>query len=312
MVRIFFYAVVWAGGLVFLAGCLARFLQYARAPLHLRWELYPVPHEAPERARHGGSYFEESEWWKRPAHFSLLGELKVMIPEMLFLKALWEFNRKLWYRSFPFHFGLYLLIGAAALVAGTALLSFAWPLVVIHPLGRLLHYAYTLSGALGAMLAVLGAAGLLHRRLADEELSPYTTGGDVFNLLFFLVTLLTAGAGYVFTGPEAPSMLEIVRGLLRLDTAVRVPPLLGAGLILAALLAAYIPFTHMSHFLAKYFTYHSVRWDDAPGRSSAELRRKFAEYLTYRPTWSAAHIGADGTKTWADIATANPAQGAKK
>ena len=38
-----------------------------------------------------------------------------MIPEMLLLKGLWEFNRKLWYRSFPFHFGLYILIGAAIL-----------------------------------------------------------------------------------------------------------------------------------------------------------------------------------------------------
>ena len=309
---ILFYAVLWAGGLIFLAGCLARILQYARAPLHLRWELYPVPHEAPERARHGGSYFEESEWWNRPAHFNLLGELRAMIPEMLFLKALREFNRTLWYRSFPFHFGLYLLIGSALLLGITALLSFVWPLVVIHPAGRLLHYAYTLCGAAGALLAVLGALGLLHRRLADPALSPYTTGGDIFNLLLFILTLGAAGAGYVFTGPEDPSVLEIARGLLSFDAALRVPPLLGAGLILGALLAAYIPFTHMSHFIAKYFTYHSVRWDDAPGRRSEALRRKFAEYLTYRPTWSAPHMGSDGTKTWADIATANPAQGVKK
>ena len=27
---------------------------------------------------------------------------------------------------------------------------------------------------------------------------------------------------------------------------------------------AYIPLTHMSHFVGKYFTYHAVRWDDAP------------------------------------------------
>jgi hypothetical protein len=41
------------------------------------------------------------------------------------------------------------------------------------------------------------------------------------------------------------------------------------------------------------------------------MEAKLAEYLTYRPTWAAAHVGANGKKTWADVATSNPAQGAK-
>jgi len=311
-VTIVLYVVVWAGAVVFLAGCLARALQYARAPLHLRWELYPVPHEAPERVRHGGSYFETTDWWTRPAHFNLLGELKAMAPEIVFLKGLWEFNRKLWFRSFPFHIGLYLLIGTAALLLATALASFAIPALPSSTVGIILHYIYTTAGCVGALLAVLGAAGLLHRRLADEDLAPYTTGGDIFNLLLFILTLGTVAAGYLLTVPSDPSMLEITRGVLSFDASLRVPPLLAAGLILGALLAAYIPFTHMSHFIAKYFTYHAVRWDDQPSRHNAELRRRFAEYLAYRPTWSAPHVGADGAKTWAEIAASNPAQGGKK
>jgi len=311
-VTIVLYVVVWAGAVVFLAGCLARALQYARAPLHLRWELYPVPHESPERVRHGGSYFESTDWWTRPAHFNLLGEMKVMGAEILFLKGLWEFNRKLWFRSFPFHFGLYLLIGTAALLVATALASFAFPALPQATVGVLLHYLYTTTGGLGALLTVLGAAGLLHRRLADEDLAPHTTGGDIFNLLFFILALGTAGAGYWLTAPSDPSMLEITRGLLSFDASLRLPPVLAAGLILGALLTAYIPLTHMSHFIAKYFTYHAVRWDDQPSRRNATLRQRFAEYLTYRPTWSAPHMGADGTKTWAEIATANPAQEGKK
>jgi len=39
----------------------ARARWYARHPLHLRWERYPVPHEAAERARYGGSYVETAE-----------------------------------------------------------------------------------------------------------------------------------------------------------------------------------------------------------------------------------------------------------
>jgi hypothetical protein len=55
-----------------------------------------------------------------------------------------------------------------------------------------------------------------------------------------------------------------------------------------------------------------VRWDDAPNRGEASLQAKIAEYLTYRPTWSAPHVGADGKATWAEVATKNPTAGAKQ
>jgi hypothetical protein len=70
--------------------------------------------------------------------------------------------------------------------------------------------------------------------------------------------------------------------------------------------------THMSHFIGKYFTYHAVRWDDRPNLKGSELARRVAEYLTYRPRWAARHVGADGTRTWADITSANPARGGRK
>jgi hypothetical protein len=68
----------------------------------------------------------------------------------------------------------------------------------------------------------------------------------------------------------------------------------------------------MSHFIAKYFTYHAVRWDDAPNHRGGRVEVKIAEYLTYRPRWSASHMRADGTKTWAEIATINPTEGTGK
>ena len=88
---------------------------------------------------------------------------------------------------------------------------------------------------------------------------------------------------------------------------------LGMALFTAgSALCAYIPLTHMSHFIAKYFTYHSVRWDDAPAVTNDKVRREIARYLTYRPTWAARHLGADGVRTWADIATTSPPQEARK
>ena len=47
---------------VFSAVVLFRTARIARAPVHLRWELAPIPHEK-GKGQYGGSYFEEFEWW---------------------------------------------------------------------------------------------------------------------------------------------------------------------------------------------------------------------------------------------------------
>jgi nitrate reductase gamma subunit len=305
------YLLIYAGLLAFLAGCAVRAVRYARLPLHLRWELYPVPHESPGRVRHGGSRYEESDWWTRPARFHLLGELKAMLPEMLFLKGLWAFNRSLWFCSFPFHFGLYLVIKGSVLVVASAALTIFAPSVMAGGLGVALHYLYGAMLALGLLLTMGGALALLARRLGDNKLRAYTTPADIFNLCFFLATFGLLAAGYL-TRPEWLHMRELAIGILRFDTSLQIPGLLAAGLVAASLLAAYIPMTHMAHFIAKYFTYHMVRWDDRANERGSHLEKKFAEYLTYRPTWAARHVGADGQRTWAEVATANPNEWVKK
>jgi nitrate reductase gamma subunit len=306
------YLALGAGAAVFAVATAARAWMYARAPIHLRWELYPVPHEDPGKVKHGGSYFEDKDWWTRNRHYNLAGELRAMVPEMLFLKALHEFNRKLWYRSFPFHFGLYTLAGTCGLVFVAAVAGLAAPALMAGPLGTILHWVYTVSGVAGMALAMAGAVGLLHRRLTDADLKTYTTAGDVFNLLFFIVAFGVLTAGILLRSPGDLGVVALVRGLLTFDRTLQVPGLLAAGIALCALLAAYIPLTHMSHFVGKYFTYHAVRWNDQVNLRGSAIEAKLAEYLTYRPNWSAAHVGADGKRTWADIATTNPWEGVKK
>jgi nitrate reductase gamma subunit len=306
------YVVLTMSVVVFVAGTVARAVGYARAPLHLRWELYPVPHEAADRAAHGGSYFETADWWTRPSHFNVAGELRAMLEEALFLKALREFNLAMWLRSFPFHFGLYLLIATAALVVGAAVTMVVAPGLLAGRLGALLSLAYRLTGVVGLTLAIAGAAGLLHRRLTDDKLRRYTTPGDLFNLAAFIGAFGVLGAGYLLRPDGAPGGPAIVVGMLTWDTGLEIPGLLAFGLACSGLLAAYIPFTHMSHFVGKYFTYHAIRWDDAANRPGGRLERKLAEYLTYRPTWSAPHVKADGVRTWADVATTNPTEKAPR
>jgi nitrate reductase gamma subunit len=279
--------------------------------MHLRWELYPLPGEEPERANRGGSHSGRSGLLSRPWRARFLGELKFMIPEILLLKGLWKFNRGMWYRSFPFHLGVYLLICTLVLLALGVSLSLLAPALIAGPAGAAIRLLYGLSGMAGSALTILGALGLLVHRLTDNSLKAYTTAGDIFNLLFFLAALAVLSAGYLSRGGLTPDMMAFAQGLVTFDTGIRIPGLLAAGLLLSALLVAYVPLTHMSHFIAKYFTYHAVLWDDAPNLHGGRLEARVAEVLTFRPTWSAEHVGADGKRTWAQIAASGPARESK-
>ncbi|MDR5730119.1 MAG: hypothetical protein RB191_22125 [Terriglobia bacterium] len=308
----FFYIAIYFAVAVFLAACAVRTVSYARAPIHLRWELYPVPHDDPALVKHGGSYFEVTDWWKFPLHVNHLGDLKVMVPEILLLRGLKKFNPALWYSSFPFHFGLYLLIGSIAMVFVHALLPTAAVASWIVMTATVLRDLILITGVLGSGLSIVGAIGLLVRRFTDAKLRNYTTPADIFNLIFFIAAFGFLWAGYFLRQPSQAGPLAIAHGLLHFDRTVPVSVLLAVGLGLSAVLLAYIPLTHMSHFIAKYFTYHSVRWDDEPNRPGSKIAVKIAEYLTYRPTWSAAHVGADGSKTWVEVVSSAPPNLLKK
>jgi nitrate reductase gamma subunit len=305
------YGAILLGAAIFLVASTARAVRFAKMPLHLRWELYPVPGEG-KRAKHGGSYFETSEWWTKRRRPSLLTEGRYMAAEILGLKALREFNRGLWWRSYPFHAGLYLLGATCGLILAATLAGLVVPALVQGRILAAAHGLYSTTGLVGAILTLAGAAGLLHRRLTDPALRPYTTAGDLANLVFFLAATAVTAVGYAVRPAGSAGPAAILRGLLAWDLGLRVSGLFGAGLIASAILVAYIPLTHMSHFVAKFFTYHQVRWDDAPSQARPSMQARMAEYLTYRPTWAAPHILGDGMKSWKGLVSTNPMQGPRK
>jgi len=219
----FLYVLIYVSFLSFLIASIVRAVRYARQPFHLRWELYPVPHEEPERVKHGGSYFEDLNWWTRSSKFHWVTELKFMVPEILFLKGLWEFNRPLWFRSFPFHFGLYLVIASVKLLLVSALLVIFVPSVMAGGLATALAILYSSCGAVGGGLVVAGAFGLLLRRLRDPDLRNYTAPGDLFNLAFFIVSFGLLILGYILRGPEYPGTLALAKGVLTFDTSTHGP-----------------------------------------------------------------------------------------
>jgi len=256
---------------------------------------------------------EELNWWEKERKRSLVNEMKYMIPEILLLRGLREENPRLWNVSFPFHFGLYLMLGTFVLLfigAGSMILG-----VPVAPgkslIPSFLYYLTILVGFIGLTLGTVGSAALLHRRFRDPELKNYSGFADYLNLflflIFFAISLLAwlfhdhafdGARAYVYSlltfggSPEGRAIERSFLGLLTIG--------------LASLLVAYIPLTHMSHMFMKYFIYHSVRWEDDPNLKGSKIEAAILRNLRFKPTWSASHIGADGQKTWAEIATSGP------
>jgi nitrate reductase gamma subunit len=289
--------------LVFVVAVVARLVRIWSLPVHLRWELYPVAHE--QNAAYGGSFFEHLDWWRRPRSKRHLGELKVMVPEILFLAAVREHNRSLWARTFPFHLGLYLSAGLLVLVLLGGILQAAGVTVGAAAGfgGAAVHWLTVGVGYAGAGLCLVGALALLVRRLTDPVLRAHSAPADLGNLVAFAAA---AGVALLAFG-VADRDLTLTRGfaqrVVTLSPAGEVPPLLAAAIVLSSAMVAYVPTTHMAHFFTKWFMYHDIRWNDEVNTVGSGLEKRIQAQLAYKVDWAAPHIQGGGTKTWVDVAT---------
>jgi nitrate reductase gamma subunit len=278
---------VWFGCTVFVLGCAWRAYRYGSAPEHLRWDLYPVAHEPNP---HGGSYLEQKEWWTKPRPTTLVGEVVFMAEEILLLHGVWKHNRTLWWGSFPFHWGLYLM----------SLVTFGLIVAALGLGGQPLLLALAVVGGLGGALLAVGSVVLLYMRARDPKLRPYTAPVDLMNL--GLLAVLGIMSSLVASGgmePVAAAVGDLVRA-----RPVSASPLLATQMAVASLFLLYVPATRMVHFFSKYFTYHAVRWDDRPREAGSALDRRLREALDFGVDWSAAHVRTG--KTWAEVATTLP------
>lgn len=306
------YVISYSAVIVFLIAVLYKIGDYLKKPMHLRWEIYPVPHQG-KRAYYGGSYLEEVDWWEKPQKMSKIGEiirsLPVMVPEILFLKGVWENNRSLWFLTFPFHFGLYLLscfIGL--LLAGSIAQLAGVPVGSSSFLGSTIAILLKLVGPAGFILCTFGAISLFVRRLTDPSLRNYSSLKHFFNLALFFVTMVVALVTWRLVDPDFSLALTFTVNLISFNIAPIKEPLFLAQVMLAFLVIAYIPLTHMSHFFMKYFLYHDIRWGDEPNVNNPATQAKIELALNYPVTWAAPHIAGHSKTTWAEVATFNPAR----
>lgn len=276
---------------------IAKAMRYANAPEHLRWELYPVPHEG-KRAEYGGSYLEELDWWTKKRHKDNVKELKEMMAEIIFLKGVFHNNRQVWKSSFPFHLGMYLCIGWLVMLLGGAILNkFGMDISAsASAFGIIIHYLTMITGYAGLVLSGLGAFGLFIWRATDPGQKPYNSPSDYFNLIIFdIVVIITLIAQ--LTGDIGFNTLRAYVGsLLTFSSAPELTGWMVAEIIVVSLIIMYIPLTKMSHFVAKYFLYHGVRWNDEPNPKGSAIEKRIAELLQQKVGWKASHMSTG--KSW--------------
>jgi nitrate reductase gamma subunit len=292
-------------GAIFVIGFAAKGMKFARMPIHLRWELYPL---AGETSRPwGGSYLEDNDWYKKPAeHHSFMGEMKFFGQEVLFLKEYLHRNRGLWYVAYPLHIGIFMLVGFFGLLivgAITMAADVAVSAETANIWGKIVYYLTLVVGAAALIMGTLGCLGLLVKKLFDPEMSPYTRRVEYFNILFVLAVFVTGLLAWVVVDATFAPARDFMKAFVTFGDPGSVSSLVAAHVILLALLLAYMPHTNMLHFFAKWFTYHKVRWDDQPNFRGSELERGLKPLLEQRVTWAAPHM--EPITHWADVAKAD-------
>jgi nitrate reductase gamma subunit len=295
IVQIFAYACA----VVCIAAVVVRVVRYTTTPIHLRWELYPVAHEK-GRASYGGSIFEEMDWWTKPREVDRVNELKEMFKEIVFLKGVYEHNRKLWLFSFPFHFGLYMAIGWLALLFLAAILTAAG-VAISGGLANAFVVAASILGYGGLGLTALGAVGLFFRRAGDAEIRRYSTPAEYFNLMFVLAAVGVALGVHIATDPSFGQLTAFLAAFVSFGSAEGLPVATGVEVLAGSLLVAYIPVSRMAHFVAKYFLYHDVRWSDEPNPRGSKIEGRVKEAFGYEMQWTGPHI--ESGKSWAEVGT---------
>lgn len=277
-----------------------KVMKIVKMPLHLRWELYPVPHE--KGREYGGSYLEELEWWTKPRLKSNFRSIIYMLKKYLFFWEYYRQNRGYWFVMYPWHVGFYLIVSFHILSFFGALAILTMGLSVTaesaNILGRVIYYL-TLVVAVGSFVTgSVGSIGLLIKRLTDKDLRAYAAPVNYFNYLFFLAVFLSGLFSWYFFDPTLSAYREFWKSLITFQY-ISVEPATYTHIILFSLFLIYLPFTRSTHYITILFAYFSVLWGDKPNLRGSNIRKRVRKLLNQPVSWSAPHIQS-GEK-WSEI-----------
>jgi nitrate reductase gamma subunit len=285
IVVVIFYASI----LFCVIGLFVMMVKYITAPLHINWELH----------RGSAVYELYYELWPK-IHESFTEKLKFILLDVLLLREYYLKNRDLWYFLFPFHLGAYLLI-----------LWHAW-LFISAPISDAAPYWGLVWGHAATALTFFGGAGILIKRITNEDLRVYY---PPIHYLKWIVMLITLASGfyavhYHFDG-EMSKVMEYVREQVAFkdfEHKFHPAPATATHVLLASIWLIYLPFSHIMQLFSRY--YHQLRWDHVPNLRGSTIESKVIKLLNKPISWSATHIQSG--KTWAEVAMELPEDFTKK
>ena len=288
----------WFAAAAFIGVSAFKIVKVATMPLNLRWEVYPVPHEAEEKRGYGGSYMEDVDWSKKPRAASIVPEFVEMGAEIFALKKVKTYNvYGIWFFSMAMHWGIYLYFGwLLLLVVGNLI-----PLAALDVLA-------TVVGLASFILGTFGSLALVVKRATNADLHLYTAPIDYFNLLFITAFFVMSLASWLTHFSFAAHKAYIGSVLFFRPTAIPFATLLAFFLFESFMV--YMPFTKLIHYFAKYFTFHHSLWDDEYSAKGSASDQKIIQQLAYRVNWSGPHIVAG--KTWLEQAQNAATESGKK
>ncbi|MFC2003275.1 respiratory nitrate reductase subunit gamma [Chloroflexota bacterium] len=276
--------VIFYGSIVFcLIALVVRMVRYAKAPLHLRWELY-----------RGSSVYELSDWWTKP-HTGFKDKLKSAAQDIFLLRDYYRRNRGFWYWLYPFHIGLYLLIL-------WHIWLFAIPAITNVETEPTLGLVW---GHVATALIFIGGAGILIKRMTDKDLKAYYARLHYFKWIFILVTL---GGGFYavhfFFGGSMVEVMGYVKEQIAFELEHKLnPPVVTAlHVLFVSPWLIYLPFGHIMQIFFKY--YHELRWDHVPNTRGSEIESRVKKLLNQPVGWSASHIQTG--RKWSEVAQGLP------
>ena len=166
-------------------------------------------------------------------------------------------------------------------------------------LGKLIHFFTIFTGYAGLILSGIGAAGLLQWRISDKEQRRFNSPAEYINLILFVIVVAVTLISQFTYDVNFVILRGYVQSLVTFSAATIPNSLFYFEIVLIAFLIMYIPLTRMSHFVAKYFLYHAVRWNDEPNERGSKIEKSLIELLNQKVGWSAPHIKTG--KSWIEV-----------
>src|SRR3989304_7043191 len=191
-------------------------------------------------------------------------------------------NRALFFGSFPWHYGIVLVLLGHIVGIFTPSSILAWNSVPLR------LYIFEVTGLALGLLALFGLLTLTYRRLTNNRVKALTTSWDVLVLIILLIQVVTGIGNAIlyrwgsnwYAASAVPWMWSVLTLNPNVEYVANLPLITKAHIFNAMLFIGLIPFTRLLHFFViniyKYLwrPWQVVRWYSRDGRTENIVQYK--------------------------------------